>query len=268
MRVTALPDCGLQVSRLSFGTARLHHLSTSARRQAILASAVDLGFTHVDTSPLYGFGIAEAEVGKFLRRSGTGLTVASKIGLYPPGGRTSSSTAVLLRKVAGKVVPGLSRAVGDWAIAAAGRSLESTLAALGRDRVDVLFLHEPRPDLLDADGFLEWLGKQKKEGKVRHWGLAGPLDSFTPWVTGGHPLSEVLQIEDAGEGGGARRLLKQGREPQFSFGGLGGRRGRGGEFLATNALKAALERNRHGSVVVESGKAAHLRELASVTGLE
>jgi len=57
-----LPGTGLSVSRLSFGTATLHHHPTTAKRQAFLAAALDHGFTHFDTSPYYGFGMSEPVV--------------------------------------------------------------------------------------------------------------------------------------------------------------------------------------------------------------
>jgi aryl-alcohol dehydrogenase-like predicted oxidoreductase len=191
----ALPGTEIVVSRLSFGTASLHHLPTPGRRQALLAEAAALGFSHFDASPYYGFGVAEHELGVFLRGRGDALTVASKVGLYPPGGRKACALFAWSRKAAGRWIPALSRVVVDWSVTAAEKSLARSLRALGRDRVDVLFLHEPAPGLLDAEEFLFWLAQQRRAGKIRHWGLAGPLNLFSAWTN--HSLAEILQVRDS-----------------------------------------------------------------------
>jgi len=86
MKYTLLPGTDITISRLSFGTASLHHLGSSRKRQALLCAAVEHGFSHIDTAPYYGFGLAEIEVGRFLEKHSNHLTVATKVGLYPPGG--------------------------------------------------------------------------------------------------------------------------------------------------------------------------------------
>jgi exodeoxyribonuclease-3 len=59
MKQVILPNSNLQVSRLSFGTASLHHLITSRARQQLLYSVLNSGISHFDTSPYYGFGLAD-----------------------------------------------------------------------------------------------------------------------------------------------------------------------------------------------------------------
>jgi aryl-alcohol dehydrogenase-like predicted oxidoreductase len=253
----ALPGTELVVSRLAFGTASLHHLPTSRGRQVLLAEAVALGFSHFDTSPYYGFGVAEHELGAFLRRCGEAITVASKVGLYPPGGRRASAVVAWGRKAGGRWLPALSRVVVDWSIGAAEKSLEQSLRALRRDRMDVVFLHEPAPGLLDADEFLAWLTQQKRAGKIRHWGVAGPMDLFAAWATGA--LTEILQVRDAD----IPSVLRAGREPQLTYGALAAAR----EGAAVSeTIRAALERNPHGSLVVSTRRMEHLRELARAAG--
>jgi aryl-alcohol dehydrogenase-like predicted oxidoreductase len=248
-----LPGTDLCISRLAFGTARLHHLLTSRERQTLLSEAADLGFSHFDASPYYGFGISEYELGRFLRQGRRDLTVASKVGLFPPGGRTSSVLAVWCRKAAGRVVRPLSRPIVDWSVSAAEKSLEQTLRALGRDWLDVLFLHETTPRLLDRDLFLDWIARQKQAGKIRHCGLAGPLERFATWLN--HPLAKVLQVHD---GSDVLALARAGREPQFTYGALSSARGK---CLVADAIRAALERNPRGSLVVSTRRMDHLHEL-------
>jgi aryl-alcohol dehydrogenase-like predicted oxidoreductase len=258
MKQSVLPGTDLAVSRLSFGTASLHHLPSSAARQALLAAALDYGFSHFDTAPSYGLGISEWELGKFLRSRPSGVTVASKAGLYPPGGTPRHGTvSVWLRKGMGKLLPALSAPMVDWSVASAAKSLEQSLRVLHRDCLDVLFLHEPTPGLLDADDFLKWLQQQRSAGKIRYWGLAGPLKRFAGWAQ--HPLAQVLQIRDGADGAGTVQLRQTGREPQFTYGCLSSVRDEG--FSAIDAVKAALKKNPAGSVLVATRKITHLPAL-------
>src|SRR6266513_547691 len=98
MRHVSLPGTEINVSRLSFGTASLHHLRTSRRRQDLLAAAFDHGFTHFDTAPYYGFGIAEEELGRFLIGRRTEVTITTKVGLYPPADAYPNIASVWIRK--------------------------------------------------------------------------------------------------------------------------------------------------------------------------
>ena len=55
-------------------------------RMAVLGSAVDSGFTHFDIARIYGFGQAEAELGKFLHTvERDAVTVATKFGIDTVG---------------------------------------------------------------------------------------------------------------------------------------------------------------------------------------
>ncbi len=263
MKHTMLPGTDLSVSRLSFGTASLHHLPTSSQRQALLATAFDQGFSHFDTAPYYGFGLAESEVGRFAGRHRDQLTVASKVGLHPPGGQVSTTAGLWARKALGKLVPVLSKPLVDWSVGAASKSLENSLRRLRRDFVDVLFLHEPDPCLLNTEEFLNWLARQQDEGKLRYWGLAGPAERFAKWIQDGHDLTQILQVRDHVGADKSHPVLASGRVFQFTYGYLSAaRRAREG-LPATDVLRAALGRNQSGSVLVSTRRAAHLSELVA-----
>src|SRR5471032_2127488 len=81
MKQIRLPGIDLTVSRLGFGTASLHHLVRSKERRALMAAALDAGFTHFDTARMYGEGLAERSLGDFmaggLRQR---VTLATKFG--------------------------------------------------------------------------------------------------------------------------------------------------------------------------------------------
>ena len=61
---------GLDFTELGFGTAPLGNLYraiTDAEADAILARAWEAGVRYYDTAPLYGFGLSETRLNRFLR---------------------------------------------------------------------------------------------------------------------------------------------------------------------------------------------------------
>ena len=137
-----LPNSGCSVSRLIFGTAQLFRSGLSHYRQDLLETAYEQGLTHFDTAPLYGAGISERELGKFLA-SKPDATVTTKVGLYFPGGADQPQAITALRKAVGRKFRRLSRSIEDMSLERAKRSFEGSLRRLGRDRVELLMLHEP-----------------------------------------------------------------------------------------------------------------------------
>ena len=67
----------LRVSRLSFGTSRLHRILNKKKRLNILESAAIKGVNHFDTAPLYGYGQSERDLGEIFR-SEKEITIATK----------------------------------------------------------------------------------------------------------------------------------------------------------------------------------------------
>jgi len=263
MKYTLLPGTDITISRLSFGTASLHHLESSCKRQALLAAAVEHGFSHIDTAPYYGFGLAEIEVGRLLRNRSNDLTVATKVGLYPPGGGDSTTLSVWTRKALGKLVPSFARPIIDLSIATASKSLENSLRHLKRDFVDILFLHEPASDLLTTDEFTNWLMQQRELGKLRYWGLAGPSEKFRSWISDGHALAQVLQVRDSIRNGNAHPVLDAGRAFQLTYGYLSGAQVESRDLSVRDVLRAALARNQTGSVLVSTRRISHIPTLIS-----
>ena len=114
---------------------------------ATVQRALELGITHIDTSPLYepserriGMALAEVEA--------PGLTISTKVGSHRE--RRHSYTAADIR----------------W-------SLEQSLKLLGRDRVDIVLIHDPPtmdPVFKSGDGF-DALDKLRDEGLLDYVGL-------------------------------------------------------------------------------------------------
>ena len=72
-------------------------------------------------------------------------------------GRTEQTRpAVLARKVLGKFYPPLSRVSVDFSVKMAEASLGTSLKRLGRERLDILFIHEPNVALIEKEEWQRW----------------------------------------------------------------------------------------------------------------
>lgn len=174
----------LKISAVGFGCGGLMQSPFRKERMAVLGSAVDSGITHFDTARMYGLGMAEAELGAFLRTvNRDSVTVGTKFGIDVGGaarrlGRFQAPARALLRRA-----PALRRAVKRqqepdqtprvYDAAGAARSLDQSLAALGVDYVDILFVHGPRPlDTVASDELGEFFERAHQQGKIRAWGVS------------------------------------------------------------------------------------------------
>lgn len=261
---TVLENTDIRVSRLAFGTASLHHLFSPTQRQDLLAAAAAADITHFDTSPYYGYGLAERDLGVFLRGRRAGFTLATKVGLYPWGAASNHAGTVWARKAVGKLFPRFSLPVVNWQVARARTSLHQSLRRLKTDYVDFLFLHEPDVGLVQADEFMRWIDSEHARGTVRNWGLAGVADKVAPWVQADHPLAKVVQTQDSLDKKQADFMLGCGRGLQFTYGYLSSQN-RVGESDAPEAvLRRALQRNATGSVIVATRHVDRIAQLVKV----
>ncbi len=264
MKRALIPGTELTVSRLAFGTASLHHLFRSKQRQILLCAAIDAGFSHLDTSPYYGNGIAEQEIGRLLANGARNITIASKIGIYPPEGSAANTADMFARKAAGKFWPRASAPVYDWSTRRAQASLDQTLKRIRRDYLDILYLHEPSYGCLDEAEIIEWLNMQKTRGKIRYWGLAGDCRQFGKWVDVQHPLAEILQVKDS------LRISRvaspvQGRPNQFRYGYLSSAGNALQNTFVLDILREALRLNPEGTIIVSSRKVSRIENMAKAT---
>lgn len=257
MQTITLPGTALTVSRLAFGTASLHHLFRSAQRQALLSEAINCGFSHFDTSPLYGFGLAEQSLGQLPGTDLQRITIASKVGLYGPPGATANIADILLRKVAGKALPALNKANVDWSLAHARHSLENSLRRLRRGWLDILYLHEPVAALITSDEWLTWLHSLVQEGKIKHVGIAGEAPLIKTMLETCPALTEIVQVRDSLDQHQADILLPFGRPMQFTYGYLATAQG-----ASVETLRQALQRNSSGAILVSTRRLERVAELA------
>lgn len=125
MRYRTLGRTGLQVSEVAFGTGDTGGVLIGgelSEQNRVVGHALDCGITLFDTSPDYGKGTAEVNLGRVLRhRNARDALVMTKVEIMP------EHLDLHLDNVAGRVVD----------------SVEDSLTRLRRDTVDVLLLHNP-----------------------------------------------------------------------------------------------------------------------------
>jgi aryl-alcohol dehydrogenase-like predicted oxidoreductase len=237
------------------------------RQQALLAAAADAGITHFDTARMYGEGMAERALGRFLARKRSEFTVATKIG-FPTSGIQESMPLLLY---ASRATTAVARRFGvpprerrrALALRDAEQSFTASLRALRTEWVDILFIHEPRVAEAGAIGELsDWLGSQKRNGRARWLGLSGSASECVRVAQSVPGLFDVMQVEDSIDGREADALTSAGRPLQLTFGYL--RRAAPSARDARKIVAAALERNSAGAILVSSRQPGHLRELAEV----
>ncbi|MGE3244685.1 MAG: aldo/keto reductase [Beijerinckiaceae bacterium] len=147
MKYRRLGKTGLQVSEISFGTgdnAGLMMNAAAPERERTLARAIDLGINFFDTSPDYGKGVAETNLGAGLKQVKSDAIVSTKVEIMADD----------LVDIAGKIE----------------RSAEASLKRLQRDCVDVLMIHNPP--------------RRERNPQAAHWLPLTPEDMLGPALEG------------------------------------------------------------------------------------
>ena len=195
-----LTRSGLESSRLAFGLSRLHYLWSSRERQELLSHAAALGFRHFDVARNYGDGLAEAELGRFLRGQRDRFLVATKYGI--PANPLIDAFRPIGQPL--RVVQSVGRRMGLFRMAhppltAEGlrASVERSLRALGIDCIDLLLLHEPSlAQMPNPSALIAEVDCQKHRGAIRCVGLAGGYEAVCMIAQRHSALSEVVQVPE------------------------------------------------------------------------
>lgn len=195
MEKILIGDSNLQVSKFIFGTAKTHHILSRKERRRILGAAIDCGFTHFDTSPLYGYGIAERELG-LIAKSHPNITITTKYGLYGPGRMQKPEWETYARKAGGKLFPFLSGVQTNFDTKHANHSLQLSLRRIKRDYVDLFMLHEPLEGMHNLSETLDFLTTLKSRGLIRKFGVSGTWKSIEQIYLEAPNILEVIQIQD------------------------------------------------------------------------
>jgi aryl-alcohol dehydrogenase-like predicted oxidoreductase len=117
---------------------------------ATIRQAIDLGINWIDTAPAYGLGHSEEIVGRALKGRHDQVLVATKCGLV---WNDPSELRCFNRLKA-------------WSVR---REAEDSLRRLGRDVIDLYFIHWPKPDGDVEEAWTE-IARLVEEGKVRYAG--------------------------------------------------------------------------------------------------
>jgi D-threo-aldose 1-dehydrogenase len=181
--------------RLGFGCAGAFVLPRKQERHALLAAALDAGIRHFDVAPMYGLGLAEAELGSVVGAHRDQVTLTTKFGInVTPIGRAAGRLqrpvrSVLARRPAlhqGLSASGRGPASGlagrvlydapGFGAASAARSLGRSLAALGTDYVDFFALHDPgNAGISHPAALIDFLEGRRRDRVIRSWGIAADL---------------------------------------------------------------------------------------------
>ena len=168
----------IEVTELGFGGAPLGAVGDRIGDEdaaAIVQQAHAGGVRYFDTAPLYGHGLSEKRLGRTLRQLPRDeFVLSTKVG------------RLLVPEAEGERYAGMRDhepvAIRyDYSFDAARRSLESSLARLGLDRVDILLCHDidvwthgdAQPGVFERarQGALPALRRLREEGVVRAIGL-------------------------------------------------------------------------------------------------
>lgn len=258
MKSILLPGTDLRMSKLAFGTASLHHLFLAKERDRLLRAAIDAGFTHFDTSPYYGFGIGEVALGKLPADIKQRITIASKVGLYGPSGASANMASVLTRKIAGKLIKPLNSAVVNWQVSMAQQSLDASLQRLGRDYLDILFLHEPDSTLIQTEEWQAWLASRLAAGQIRHWGIAGEAERIAAMLSHSPSLAPIVQVRDSLTLRQAD-VVKAQRPLQLTYGYMADNPA---QIPVQELLRRACDRNPDGTILVSTRQVERIAVLA------
>ncbi|RVT81997.1 aldo/keto reductase [Rhodobacteraceae bacterium CCMM004] len=131
----------LSFTELGFGAAPLGNLYraiTDDEAHAVLTAAWDAGVRYYDTAPLYGLGLSETRLNRFLRdKPRDDYVLSTKVGrlLTPATAETRDGHGKWFE------VPN-RREVYDYSYDGVMRSVEHSLERLGVDRIDILFAHD------------------------------------------------------------------------------------------------------------------------------
>lgn len=136
-----LGNGGLTFTELGFGAAPLGNLYRAISdedAEAILTLAWDGGVRYFDTAPLYGLGLSETRINRFLRdKPRDEYVLSTKVG------RLLAATTPERRVGLGKWfdVPNREE-IYDYTYDGVMRSFEFSLERLGVDRIDILYAHD------------------------------------------------------------------------------------------------------------------------------
>ena len=159
-------NTGIEVSELGCGTAPIGGWPipvTDEQAEATFNTAWDNDIRLFDTAPLYGSGVSEKRLGKFLNtKNRDDYVISTKVGRLIVDTDKSKAAEFFIGS------PQDKDSEFNFTYDGVMRSHEESLKRLGLDRIDILHLHDP-DDYFDESkkGGLKAMIKLKDEGAIR-----------------------------------------------------------------------------------------------------
>lgn len=209
---TSIAPAMAPVSPLFFGAASVGGRVAPGTARRALALALELGVTGIDLARSYGHGEAEAIIGAALQGRREHVVLCTKAGIEPasisPLRRRIIPVASTLLAPLSRLRAQIARRATPAAVpqafdpARVTRSLETSLAALRTDRVDIFLAHRCPATAAEYDAFAALAESFVARGLTRLWGICGSLaqvravSAHAPPPVAQLPASDAL---DAGE---------------------------------------------------------------------
>jgi len=177
MKTRRLGASGPLISAIGIGAMSFtdfYGTTDESQSHAILATALDEGVTHIDTSNVYGPHRSEAAIGSFLAKQGNRrgelFSIATKAGITKDpdtGARIYNNSAAHLEA-----------------------ELDGSLARLGVERVDLFYVHR-RDAATPIEEVTETLAGLIKKGKMGGFGFSEIAPSSLRRANAVHPVMAV-----------------------------------------------------------------------------
>ena len=152
MQYRALGNTGLMVSVLGLGTGEWGDpRADEPQLEHLLARAIDLGITLIDTAPSYG--LSEERLGRMLASQPQELILSTKVGYGIEG-------------------------VPDWTPECIRLGVDRALRRLRRDCLDIVHLHSCPAHTLECNGVLDALHEAREAGKIRVVAYSGENEAL------------------------------------------------------------------------------------------
>lgn len=184
MKYRTLGLCGLRVSSVGLGCMGMSHAygAPSDKREmtALLADAVDMGYTFFDTAEIYGLPGQphhnEELLGEALRPYRDHIVLATKFGLAFDAPETAGPHALIP-----DARPEIIR-----------RSVEGSLRRLRTDHIDLYYQHRIDPSV-EPETVAEVMADLIHESKILHWGISEATEGY---LRRAHRVCPVTAIQN------------------------------------------------------------------------
>ena len=180
-RRNSLGRTGVWVDQLALGLVPLGNLSraiSDEQAEEVLETWWARGLRTFDVAPVYGFGVAEERLGRFLRgKPRSEFTVSTKVGRPVKFGAPPDPDLVMPDgSPQFRATPPGVNPYYDYSRDGVLRSLEQSLARLQLDRVDYVHIHDPDDHVHQAidEAFVTL-------AELRAQGVIGAIGTGTNW---------------------------------------------------------------------------------------